>query len=161
MGQRIPQGSIYMINLLDEKSPDKLAESARARIWKVFITFELASAGILVVFIIVRLVKLIIDTIIHGYALHSFYGCGIHLLAAIWSSVTHLPLHPARPIIKYQANQSEEQHSAKIFPTTEEPRPIPPSTSDNQHPVHKVHDTFSIKDEVKNYNELRKFLDRN
>ncbi|KAH0944368.1 hypothetical protein HN011_001394, partial [Eciton burchellii] len=114
---------------------------------KVFITFGSASAGILAVFIFARLVKLIIETIIHGYALHSFYGCGIHLLVAIWSSVTHLLHHPARPIITNQANQPEERQPAEIFQTTEEPRPIPPSTSGNQHPVHKVHYTFRIKDE--------------
>jgi hypothetical protein len=134
MGQRIPQGSIYMNNHLDEKSPDKIAESARACIWKVFITFGSASAGILAVFIIARLDKLIIDTIIHRYALHSFYGCGIHLLAAICSSVTHLLLHLARPIKTKQANQPEEQQPAKTFPTTEKPRHIHPSMSENQHP---------------------------
>jgi hypothetical protein len=106
MGQRIPQASIYMINLLDEKSPDTIAESTGERIGKVFITFGSASAGILAVFIIARLVKFIIDTIIHGYASHTFYGCEIRLLAAIWSSVTHLFLHPARPIKMNQANQS-------------------------------------------------------
>jgi len=37
----------------------------------------------LIVFIIVQLIKLIIDTIIYRYAVHSIYGCGIHLLAAI------------------------------------------------------------------------------
>ncbi|KAH0944993.1 hypothetical protein HN011_001178, partial [Eciton burchellii] len=58
---------------------------------------------------------------------------------AIWSSVTHLLFHPARPIKTNQANQPEEQQPAETFPTTEEPRPIPPSTSENQHPAHKVH----------------------
>jgi hypothetical protein len=71
-----------MINLLDEKFLHKVVESAGARIWKGFITFGWASAGILAVIIIARLVKLIIDIIIHGYALHDFYGCGIHLLYA-------------------------------------------------------------------------------
>jgi len=148
-------------NLSGGKIFQKSSNSAGARIWKVFITFGSYSASIFAVFIIARLVKLIIDTIIHGYALHSFYGCGIHLLPAIWSSVTHLHLHPARPIITNQANQPEEQQPAKIFPTTEEPRPIPPFTSENQHPAHKVHHTFSIMDVVKSNNELRKILDRN
>jgi hypothetical protein len=35
-GQRKLEGSISMINLLDEKSLDKIAESAGARIWKRF-----------------------------------------------------------------------------------------------------------------------------
>jgi hypothetical protein len=125
MGQRIPEGSISMINLLDEKSLDKIAESTGARIWKGFITFGSASAGVLAVFIIARLAKLIIDTIRHGYALHSFYGCGIHLLAAIWSTVIHLLLHLARPIKTDRASQPEEQEPAETPPTTEEPRPIP------------------------------------
>jgi len=65
-GQRIPQGSIYIINPLDEKSRDKIAESTGACICKLFITFGSASAGTLAIFIIARLVKLIFDTIIHG-----------------------------------------------------------------------------------------------
>jgi len=138
-----------MINLLDEKSPDKVAESAGACIWKVFITFGSASADILAILIIARLCKLIIDTIIYEYDLHSFYGGGIHLLATICSSVTHLLLHLARPIKTNQANQPEEQQPAKTFPTTEGPRHIHPSMSENQHPAHKVHHTFSIMDEGK------------
>lgn len=70
-----------------------LAESAGKRIWKGFITFGSASAGVLAIFVIVRVTKLVIDTIIHGYALHSVYGWSIHLLGAIWSSITNLLLH--------------------------------------------------------------------
>jgi len=69
MGQRILEGSITMLNLLYEKSLDKIAENARVRLWKGFVTFGSASAGILAIFIIVRFIKLLIDTIIHGYAL--------------------------------------------------------------------------------------------
>jgi hypothetical protein len=115
MAQCIPQGSIYMINLLDEKSPDKIAKSTGARIWKVIIIFGSARAGILAVFIIARLANLIIDTIIPGYALHSFYESEIRLLTAIWSSVINLLFHPAWPIITNQANQSEDPQPAKTF----------------------------------------------
>lgn len=38
-------------------------------------------------------VKFIIDTLIHGYALHDIYGWSLHFLEALWSSVTHLLLH--------------------------------------------------------------------
>jgi len=98
MGQRISEGSISMMNLLDEQSLDRIAESAGTYLWRGFITFGSVSAKVLAVFIIVRLIKLIVDTIIHGYILHSIYGCGIHLIAAIWSSVTHLLLHFGKPI---------------------------------------------------------------
>jgi len=95
MGQSIPSGSISMMNLLDEKSLEKIAESAGARIWQGFMTFGSASAGVLAIFFLIRLIKLIVDTIIHGYALHSVYGWSLHLIGAIWSSVTHLLLHLA------------------------------------------------------------------
>ena len=40
-----------------------------------------------------RLIKLMVDTIIHGYAIYRLYGFSIHLLGAIWNSVTQLLLH--------------------------------------------------------------------
>jgi len=97
MGQTIPTGSLSMLNLLDEDSLNRIAENAGQRIWKALITFGSASAGILALFVILRIVKLVIDTIIHGYALHSIYGWSIHLLGAVWSSVTSLLLHLGHP----------------------------------------------------------------
>lgn len=58
------------MNQLDEKSLDRIAKSAGARIYN---PFGSANAGILVIFMVARFVKLIIDTIIHGYTLHSIY----------------------------------------------------------------------------------------
>lgn len=46
-------------------------------------------------FIIFKTVKMIMDTIIHGYQLHSVYGCGIHLCGALCSSLTHLLVRTA------------------------------------------------------------------
>jgi len=100
MGHTIPAESISLSNLLDEESLDRIAESAGQKLWQGFITFGSASAGILAIFMIFRFVKLIIDTLIHGYALHSIYGWSAHLLGAIWSSVTNLLLHMGRPIPK-------------------------------------------------------------
>lgn len=93
MGERIPSNSVSLLNLLDEGSLERIAESAGARAWRGFVTFGSASAGVLAIFVILRITKLVIDTIIHGYALHSMYGWSVHLLGAIWSSVTHLLLH--------------------------------------------------------------------
>ena len=38
----------------------------------------------------------IVDIIVQGYTLHAVYGWSIHLLGALWSSVSHLLLHLAR-----------------------------------------------------------------
>lgn len=95
-GQQIPDGSISMYGLLDEKTLTKIVESTTSKVWSGFITFGSATAGVLGIFIVVRLIKIIIDTLIHGYALHSVYGWSLHLLAAIWGSFTNLLLHLGR-----------------------------------------------------------------
>jgi len=79
-----------MINLFDDQTLEKIAESAGARLWRGFTTFGSASAGVLTIFILIRLIKLIVNTIIHGYALHSVYGWNLHLIGI------HLLLHLAR-----------------------------------------------------------------
>lgn len=98
MGGNVPPGTISLSNLLDEQTLDRIAEGAGRKLWRGFISFGSASAGVLAIFVIARAIKLIIDTIIHGYALHSIYGWSIHLLGAVWSSVTNLLIHLGRPV---------------------------------------------------------------
>lgn len=117
MGERIPSGSITMLNLLDESSLERIAESAGERAWRGFVTFGSASAGVLAIFIIIRVTKLVIDTVIHGYALHSVYGWSIHLLGAIWSSVTHLLIHLGG---KQQEGNLDVEKPAPSSPAIEE-----------------------------------------
>lgn len=95
-GHEIHPGGIPMYNLLDEDSLNKIVESTSARIWQGFISFGSATAGVMGIFIVIRIIKIVIDTAIHGYALHTVYGCGVQLIGAIWSSLTHLLLHLAR-----------------------------------------------------------------
>ncbi|EZA48410.1 hypothetical protein X777_13882 [Ooceraea biroi] len=95
-GHVIPDDTMSIYNLLDEASLNKIAESTAHRIWGGFITFGSATAGVFGILLVVRLVKLTVDTMIHGYALHSAYGCSLYVLGAIWSSLTHLLLYLAR-----------------------------------------------------------------
>ena len=81
------------MNLLDEETLNKIAESAWGRFWTLFTNFGTASAGFIGIIIKIRGIKLIADTTIHGYALHSVFGWSIHLLGALWDSVTNLLLH--------------------------------------------------------------------
>lgn len=106
---------------------EKIAENAGARLWRGFVTFGSASAGVLAIFILVRLIKLIVDTIIHGYALHSVYGWSLHLLGAIWSSVTHLLLHLAGP---RRENDARKQDEEAFIPPTIGPPSQPHSASE-------------------------------
>lgn len=95
-GHSFQDGSVSMYNLLDEASLRKIAENTANKVWEGFVTFGSATAGIFGILIVVRLIKVAIDTIIHGYALHSAYGCSLYILGAIWSSLTNLLLHLAR-----------------------------------------------------------------
>lgn len=99
-GHTFDSNSVSVYNLLDEDAINKIAESAASKVWKGFITFGSATAGVFGIFLIIRIIKIIIDTAIHGYALHTAYGCSMHLLGALWSSITHLLLHLARPPVK-------------------------------------------------------------
>ncbi|XP_051160480.1 uncharacterized protein LOC127281039 [Leptopilina boulardi] len=45
----------------------------------------------------IRTIKLLIDTIIHGYTLYTVFGWSFQLLGCIWDSVTNLLLHLGKP----------------------------------------------------------------
>lgn len=152
MGQDIPPGSFSMMNLMDEESLNRIAESAGARLWQGFVTFGSASAGILAIFMTIRFIKLIIDTIIHGYALYSIYGWSLHLLGAIWTSVTNLLLYLGNT---KQGRKSDEHQPADSLSSTEDHRPKAFPLSENTQPTPTVHPTSEVRD----YRELRKLLD--
>lgn len=110
-GHSMNTEGISVYNLLDENSLNKIVESTVSKIWKGFINFGSATAGIVGIFMIIRLIKLAIDTIIHGYALHTVYGCSFHLLGALWSSLANLLLHLAREPERQRGSNSERPSS--------------------------------------------------
>ncbi|KAK2575369.1 hypothetical protein KPH14_008478 [Odynerus spinipes] len=80
----------HLHDLLDEEDIEKIAESAAHKVWNGFLTFGSASAGIIGIYVIFRAIKLIIDVILQGCAIHNLYGCSFHLLGACLGSLTHL-----------------------------------------------------------------------
>lgn len=133
MGHQVPEGSFSFYNLMDEKTISKIAKTASERVWNGFITFGSASAGILGIWVTIRVIKLVIDTILHGYAIYSIFGWSYHLLAAFWDSVTNLILHLAAPPKKTQQEPLQEVvvvrpevEGRQVFPpTVSSPREIP------------------------------------
>lgn len=155
MGGEIPADSISMMNLLDEDSVNRIAESASRRAWKGFVTFGSASAGVLAIFIIIRVTKLIIDTLIHGYALHTVYGWSLHLIGAVWSSVTHLLLHLGKDDNRTRGQQPPtlEESPLNSHPTPEDRQP------GHVHPNERQTTSETSQCKTYNYSELRKYLD--
>ena len=59
---------------------DKIAESAWGRFWIIFTNFGTTGACLIGIIIIIRGIKLIADTVIHGHALRRLFGWSLHLL---------------------------------------------------------------------------------
>jgi len=97
-------------NLIDEASVEKIAISAWHKFWDKFLIFGNISAGMLGIYLCITGFKLIIDTLVHGYVLHTVYGWSLYLLGAIWNSVTQLLLHlgKGRPKTENPRNTVEE-----------------------------------------------------
>lgn len=67
----------------------------------IILTLGNASAEVIGIYFCIRTIKLIIiDTVIYGYTLHTIYGWSIHLIEALWDSVTNLLLHLANGATK-------------------------------------------------------------
>lgn len=95
-GKNIPAGKISLYNLMDEDSLEKIAMSTGERLWGAFVTFGSVSAEIHTIFIILRTIKYMADTLLHDFALHGIYGWSKQIVGALWGSLTHLLLHLAR-----------------------------------------------------------------
>ena len=111
------EGSI--LKLLNEDAIEKLVDSTWDRICSRFLTFGTVSSGIIAIMMIIHLIKAVVDIIIQGYALHFVYGWSIHLLDALWSSVSHLLLHLAKP------TPSPTVETIELGETTRPPTPKP------------------------------------
>ena len=90
-----------LLKLLNEDVIIEIASNTWNKLLTHFITFGTAITGIIAIFMIIELIKAIIIyiysyIIIQGYTLHAVYGWSIHLLGALWSSVTYLLIHIAR-----------------------------------------------------------------
>lgn len=130
-GHHIPADSISMYNFLDEKTLSKIASSTSEKIWGGFITFGSASVGILGIWIVIRLIKMIIDILLHGYAIYTVFGWSFRLLASFWSSSTNLILHlgaskqktsdePLQVVTVSTPEEAENQLPSQTIPNSQE-----------------------------------------
>lgn len=94
-GLEVVADNLEYQNLLNENMIDKLSKTMWDRIRDGFSSFGIFSAGVIGVVMALKLVKLGVDTFIHGYALHKIYGWSIMLLCAVWDSLTNFLLHRA------------------------------------------------------------------
>uniref|UniRef100_A0ABD2X044 Uncharacterized protein n=1 Tax=Trichogramma kaykai TaxID=54128 RepID=A0ABD2X044_9HYME len=92
-GQQVNTEGISISPFLTEKILNDIASNTWNKVWNGFTSFGTASAGLKGLFMCIRMIKLIVDTTIHSYALYTIYGWSLHLLGALWDSVFHLLVH--------------------------------------------------------------------
>ncbi|KAK2577891.1 hypothetical protein KPH14_012689 [Odynerus spinipes] len=130
--------SLY--HLMDEQTLNKIAESTMGKIWDGFLTFGSISAGIIMIFFIIQLIKTIADAVIHGVALHSVYGCSMYIFAALWGSLANLLLrqgsHKQEPARETREPRSKEEPDTRV-PT---PSPLEEVTPLPGNPVEPIYD---------------------
>jgi len=122
MGQPGSINGGSFLNLLDEASIEKIATSAWERFWKKFLIFGNISAGVIGIYMAIRIIKLILDTIVHGYALHTVYRWSMYLLGAIWDLLTQFLLHlgkekpskPKRPVASAPAESDSNNRTVRF-----------------------------------------------
>lgn len=100
--------------LLNPEVIENAVKDTWMKMWNKFNSFGVFSAGVLGIIIIIKLTKLIIDTLIQLFALHAVYGCSIRLLGCISNSITSYLLHLAsKPIQGNVDDQRGKRGSTK------------------------------------------------
>ena len=85
-----------LCNLIDEASIERIAIFAWEKFWNKFLIFDNISAGLTGIYLIARVIKLLLDTFVHRYVLHTVYGWSVYLLGAVWDSLIQFLLHLGR-----------------------------------------------------------------
>lgn len=125
-GKFVPQNTVSLAGLLNEADIETLAENTIRKFWKGFVTFGSASAGVIMMFLILKAVKACVNTLIRGYALHTIYGWSVKLLGAVWSSITHLL------ISKDMAPKQTTDQGIELKMISQPDAPQPPPRERNQ-----------------------------
>lgn len=90
--------------LLSGKGLENVVNQTISKLWGWFSIFGNISAGVLGVYMLLRVIKFMVDTVIHGTMLYEAYGLSIALFGSIWDSVTHC-------LIKYKEKKSSEERT--------------------------------------------------
>ena len=102
-GEENIQGGLIN-NLLTENALENIAENTWNNIIQKLIKFGSISSAIIMTIIIINIGKILIDTVIRGYTLYTIYGWSVRILAAIFSSITHLLI-----LAKKEANKEDTE----------------------------------------------------
>lgn len=117
-----------ILHMIDEQGIEEMGKKLTDKIFGFFTFFGNISAGFIGFMIIFRIVKWILDSIIHGRALYDLYGMSIYLLGSFWDSVTLCLLtrrteQPTKEDAELKEIETEKMISAPSAPSTSNPQP--------------------------------------
>lgn len=119
-GREMNKIGMSMKGFIDADTLEFIAEDTWRKLWNNFSTFGTARAGIIELCMLGRLFKLLVDTVINGYAIYSLYGFSIHLIGSVWNSVTQLLLYREK---KKKRNKKKQPQRQKPILKRNENRP--------------------------------------
>lgn len=77
--------------------------------WKIFFTIGHVSSTFLGMYLCWRVLKFTIDTVIHGYHLHTLFGWSWKIIAMFWDSITYCLIH-----LQTKKEMHEKLHTQNI-----------------------------------------------
>ena len=128
-GRTINRQGMSLMGFFDEDLLEEIAENTWRKIWSNFLAFGSASAGFIGIILICRLIKLLIDTVVHGYAIYSLYGFSVHLIGSVWNSITQLLIHLGQDR-KYRRNIEDKNDEDVEENRQDEVEPTAPSSQE-------------------------------
>ena len=114
-----------LMKLMNEDTMEKIIQSTWDRLWKKFMTFGTANAGVIAILLILQAIKMVIEVIINGFLLHRIYGWSIHMFRAILSSVTQcLIMMGKRSTDQGPTNSYNIQHKVESVQAEDQTQPL-------------------------------------
>lgn len=109
-------------NLLDENKLKKMIRNAWDKAFSVFTNFGLVMSTIMGFIFIAKVVKFLLDTIIHAYSLHAIFGWSWQLLSAVYDVLTYYLIRRAEEEPRVSANNlypDLERAQLHLLPATQ------------------------------------------
>lgn len=87
-GEEADVHGLNFSNFLDARALENIARSTWDQLWGGFSRFGILSAGVLGIVLLFKLIKYVLDTLIHFFALQAVFGWSFYLFGAVMDSVT-------------------------------------------------------------------------
>lgn len=97
---------------------ERIIDNAFNKYWSKFISWSTwlgnVTSTALGIYMITRMIKFAVDTLIHGRILYDIYGFGWQLLASFWDSLTNLLSH--RNVMKRYQDKDDQTECITLEP---------------------------------------------